>query len=283
MIRGLQAGNGTSIAHELPGLLELGVQAVRLDSVDLGADEAASRVREALEVGMGALPIVHRVDQLEAFAPGTWVEWHNEPDLGRRDSLPRRDPIDPEVYRASIDQAWAVAEARGLRLFAGCPSNLHRHERGRGLAWLEATRPATWPAGVCVSFHRYPTGDSVWTPHQGYQGRDEEMAALRALTGERPVICSEFGCHTTDRRRSFERRIGFPPRRWSDDDVAAFVADEWAFFEAHGVELAVLYQFIDGPTSTTSAPDRLDTYGIRRLDGTLKPVAFTFREGAEIR
>lgn len=280
MLRGLQAGGGATIAHELPSLIEIGVQAVRIDLVDHAPATAAALVQEVLDVGLGVLPIAHRVEQLEMLPTGTWVEWGNEPDLGRHDSLPHREAVVPDAYRASIDQAWTVAEARGLRLFAGCPSNLHRHERGRGLQWLAATEPHTWPAGVGVSVHRYPTGDSCYTPHESYAVRDEEIAALRALSGDRPLVCTEFGYHTTDRRRSWERKLRFPVRRWSDDQVAEAVAMEWAFFEAHGFELAVLYQFIDGPTSETDAPDRLDTYGIRRCDGTLKPAAFTFREGA---
>jgi hypothetical protein len=73
---------------------------------------------------------------------------------------------------------------------------------------------------------------------------------------------SEFGYHS-----AFERGLTSP---LSDEEVARCVIYEWEFWAAAGADFAVLYQLNDGPTTTA-----LDRYGIRRLDGTLKPVAGT--------
>jgi hypothetical protein len=44
---------------------------------------------------------------------------------------------------------------------------------------------------------------------------------------------------------------------------------EWQFWQQHGAEFAVLYQIHDGQADTA-----LDRFGIRRVDGTRKPVAY---------
>lgn len=286
MVRALQAGFGTSIAGDMPGLVELGVQGIRLDCQGLDALTTLQLVGEVQNAGLVPLAIVDSTAQLALLPVGVNVEWGNEPDLARH-APPTRGVVAPAAYRASIDAAWAECERLGLYLWAGCPSNLIGDKGGRGLQWLEAAEPWRWPESVNVSFHRYPDGDSALNPHRGFRDRAEEVDALRRLAGHRRLACTEFGYHQADRRTPLERTLSsfsrglFPPRRWSEQQVADAVTWEWTFWEAVGALGAVLYQHRDGPTSVTSAPTALDTYGIRRFtDDAPKPVAFTFRRDA---
>lgn len=280
MIRALQAGFGTSIAGDLPGLVELGVQGIRLDCQGRSALTTRLLVGEVQHAGLIPLAIVDTTAQLALLPVGVNIEWGNEPDLARH-AHPTRGVVPPDVYRASIDAAWAECERLGLYLWAGCPSNLIAHKGGRGLQWLASAKPQTWPAGVNVSFHRYPDGDTPMQPHRGFRHRVEEIDALRRLAERRPIACTEFGFHQADKRTRLERLLRMPRRVWSDAQVAHFVAWEWEFAEDVGLRGAVLYQHRDGPTSLTAAPDPQDTYGIRRFaDDAPKPVAFTFRSDA---
>jgi hypothetical protein len=76
--------------------------------------------------------------------------------------------------------------------------------------------------------------------------------------GPRAVVCTEFGYHTAPAR----------PLTLTDEDVADAVEYDLGFYQARNVQLVCLYQLNDGPGDSY-----LDKYGVRRLDGTWKPVA----------
>lgn len=279
MIRALQAGFGEPIAETLPGLLAIGVQGARLDCLGLDAAQTLVLVNEVLSAGMIPLAIVDTPAQLALLPRGVNVEFHNEPDLARRGGRSQRGVVEPNEYRVGVDAMWEACQRYGLYLWAGSISNLIAHKRGRGLQWLDATSPHTWPAGVNVSVHRYPDGDFATNPHVGFADRFAEVDALTGIIGARHIACTEFGYHQADKRANWERWLRLPKRAWSEDEVRDCVRHEWSFWENVGALGAVLYQHNDGPTSGTSAPHALDTYGIRRADGSLKPVASTFRWG----
>lgn len=266
MIRGLQAGFGELLgAPTLTALRELGVQLVRLDCQASSPMSTGLLVREVLDAGLVPYPIVREAAQLAYLPAGTNVELMNEPDLNG----PR-----PADYEAAVQHVSRHAEGAGLRLWAGCVSNLNQ----RGFRYLRDAGVERWPSSVCVSVHWYPHGDSNAIPHPGYSSRDHEVAVLRALIGDRPWGVSEFGFHTVARKVSWiERLLGTRGTAWTDDQVAEMVAEEWAFWAAAGATGAVLYQINDGPSADSAKPAALDTFGIRRLDGSWKPVAATFR------
>lgn len=120
------------------------------------------------------------------------------------------------------------------------------------------------PADVVVGFHRYPeSGRGAAVPHKGFSSRDSEYKALERVCGNRPVACTEFGYHTA------EDRVGaFCHRRRSDAEVADSVRWDLDFFSQRDVLLAALFQLRDGARDVAE-----ERYGIRRVDGTLKPVA----------
>lgn len=258
MIRGLQAGFGELLgASTLAALKGIGVQLVRLDCQASSPMAAGALVREVLEAGLVPYPIVREAAQLHYLPTGTNVELMNEPDLN--------GPT-PAVYESAVHAISRHAEGAGLHLWAGCVSNLN----ARGFRYLREAGIDEWPASVAVSVHRYPNGDTPTTPHSGFRSRKHEVETLRALIGTRPWGVSEVGYHTGNRAGWLDRLLG-RKRQWTDDQVAAHVAWEWAFWAEMGATGAVLYQLNDGLTSAT-----LDRYGIRRLDGTWKPVAATF-------
>jgi hypothetical protein len=264
-IRGLQAGFGDLLgAQTLADLRAIGVQLVRLDCQKASPKGTEVLVREVLDAGMVPYPIIRDAAQLHYLPPGLNVELMNEPDLN--------GPTPVEYERAVLSMA-EHAEDVGVRLWAGCISNLNQ----RGLRYLRAAGVKRWPDRVAVSVHWYPHGDSNRNAHPGFISRDHEVAELRALIGDRPWGVSEFGFHTTARKVSWlDRWIGVSGAAWTDAQVAAMVAGEWAFWEEAGAVGAVLYQVNDGPSAGSAKPAALDTFGIRRLDGSWKPVAATF-------
>jgi hypothetical protein len=187
------------------------------------------------------------------------VELRNEPDLN--------GPA-PDIYSKMVVTFAEVCERRGLYLWAGAVSNLNQ----RGLGYLATARPDRWPANVNISVHRYPHGDTPWTPHPGYSSRVHEVDTLRMIIGARRWGVSEFGYHTANRATRWERWFGIK-RQWTDVQVAEYVRWEWDFWQDEGAAGAALYQLNDGPTAAA-----IDRYGIRDIHGAWKPSAATFKE-----
>jgi hypothetical protein len=240
----------------------LGVQLVRLDCQHVSPVTAGALVQEVIDAGLVPYPIVREAAQLQYLPAGLNVEWMNEPDLN--------GPA-PAAYERAVHSVARLAEDGHLHLWAGGVSNLN----ARGFRYLRDAGVQQWPASVAVSVHRYPHGDHPTTPHGGFTSREHEVETLRALIGSRPWGVSEFGYHTANRAGWLDRLLG-RRRQWTDDQVAAHVAWEWAFWARMGAAGAVLYQITDGDSAGTATPQAIDTYGIRRLDGTWKPVAATF-------
>lgn len=278
LIRGLQAVfHGASIGSSLYAELKaMGVQGIRADCQKLGdgrtlisAVQAADVTREIRAAGLECLTTLYAPEQLAALQPGDHVEFRGEPDIGHPGNYADTQPIPPAEYRRLLFAFHAEAARLGVRVWAGVISNLNQ----RGLEWLAAADPSTWPTDINVSIHWYPHGDRPTNPHPGFRSRDHEVDVLKAIIGARPWLLSETGYHTGNRASRWERLFGIR-RQWSDAQVAQHVSFEWAFWERRGAVGAVLYQLNDGTTG-----DPLDKYGIRYLDGRWKPVARTFAEG----
>lgn len=262
MIRSLVAGFGEQLAHELPALKTLGVQGIRTDCQQRDAATTRDRVVEIQAAGLLAFPIVSAISQLALIPKGTHVELLNEPDLN---GPPARD------YYVLVHEFAEACDERGLHLSAGGVSNLNE----RGIRYLRDAKADRWPASAAAVPHWYPHGDSQQTPHPGFASREAEVDALRKAIGAgRQWGIWEFGFHTANRATRIERLFG-RKRQWSDTAVLSFVLQEWKFWQEHGAAGACLYQLNDGPTNTA-----IDRYGIRRQDGTWKPVASSFKGAA---
>lgn len=285
MLVGLNAGFGEPVAHEFAGLTALGFQVIRQDIRPHFTDEhLAALVAEFVGVPLTPLfllagghidtPLGNRVEPHEIAALGVrvveetarqgltdyWLEVGNEPDLAHIDYRSR-----PGDFAVAVQQTFDAVRAAGFAgpVVSGGISNLSR----ASLTYLERMLVEGLPADVIVGFHRYPRGLTPENPQDGFDSRDAEWQELQRLANGRAVACTEVGHHTAPRTYKL---WGFIPlrKRVSDAEVAEHVIFDLQYFRSRGCLLTAVYQLNDGPDDV-----HLDRYGIRRLDGTLKPVA----------
>ena len=260
MVKSLQAGFGEPLGAPLmTELYSRGVRGVRLDMQGVtDASTLCALTDEALNAGLRPLLIIN------AMQP----EW-----------IPSRVPLDIEFINEPDLAGWSASRyATALclverrldgkhRLWAGGVSNCTKNK----LRWL-ADVVRQIPLGIGVSVHRYPkNGAKPIDPQEGFTTRAEEMRAIRAVAGARPWGCSETGYHTGPQKSGWW--LWTKRWQWTDNQVAAFARQEWALWESAGAEFCIWYQLNDGVSG-----DPIDHFGIRRLDGTWKPVSETFKE-----
>jgi hypothetical protein len=229
-------------------------EAVRGFGFGLSRCETWGSAETARASGLAPLLLIRDLAMLDARAANLDVEWQNEPD----GSASWIDPVD---YAAQVPPFLDACARVGARPWIGAISNLHRD----ALKWLRkmwAALPGPLSPEVGVTSHRYhaPYPCDVWTPHEGFASRDDEVAALLGIIGDRPWAISEFGYHTAPQLKKTWLPKWWPGNswRWTDVQVAGNVAQEWVYWRERGAVFAVLYQINDGPTDT-----REDRYGIR--------------------
>jgi hypothetical protein len=89
-----------------------------------------------------------------------------------------------------------------------------------------------------------------------------------AISGSRALACTEFGYHTAP-----ERIVGSITKTRTDRQVAASVMWDIQFYTERAVTVAAVFQLNDGPD-----PNQMEhRYGIRRMNGELKPVAIAIQ------
>lgn len=261
MFRMLNAGFGEPLGAELLSTLRLkGVEGIRQDFQTVHDPQRMKDLSlEVRDAGLALAVICNSLDQPASLLPGTWAEWLNEPD----------GDIDPRAYaddaRVFIDECTRA----GVHPFIGVISNIDRNS----LDWLAQVCPQLAGAVFGISAHHYAYGSNPTAPHTGFPSLAAQIDRLGNIAAGRDIFLSEFGFTTGPRRSSnWLKRLFGLTERWTDAQVAQFVRDRWALWESHGAVGAVLYQLNDGPTS-----DAEDRYGIRRTDGSWKPVADSFR------
>jgi hypothetical protein len=281
---GINAGFGDPLVGEFPFFERLGVDVVRQDlfahgegaPVEALVAEFSNQPTKALfMLAGGKIQVPDGSNRIEPHVlaararrvveaaqavglQGYLLEVGNEPDIAHDGYASR-----PQDFAEAIRQVHAMVRSLGFEgdIITGGVSNLNQ----RGLEYLQSMLSTTVvPRDVVLGFHRYPeAGRGAVTPHKGFASRDDEFKALERIRGDRRVACTEFGYHTA------EDRVGmFERRRRSDAEVVDSVRFDLDFFAPRGVLLAALYQLRDGDRDVPE-----ERYGIRRADGTLKPVA----------
>lgn len=97
----------------------------------------------------------------------------------------------------------------------------------------------------------------------------EEIKKLSSLSPLSKLWNTECGWHTCKSKVSCFKSVQF-----NDIDVANFLRDDMAFHHLSGiVQSYTVYQLNDG-----TSPNYEDHFGIRRIDGSLKPSAFILKE-----
>lgn len=280
---GINAGFGDPIKHELGLLTRLGFEVVRQDLYShfneaqvpgLVSEFAEETISPLFLIGGGHIQRQDETRRIEPDELAAWgrdvirfaraagltaysIEIGNEPDIAHRDYKTR-----PQDFAEAIRQTHAAVRAEGFTgdVITGGISNLNR----RGFDYLSGMISAGLPDDVVIGFHRYPeTAGGPKVPHAGFTSREDEWTTLRQIAGSHRLACTEFGYHTAP-----EKKLFWTVRR-TDEDVATAVSWEFAFFREHECQMAILYQLNDGPDDN----DWENYLGIRKRDGTLKPVA----------
>lgn len=200
------------------------------------------------------------------------IEVINEPDLGNVSATDYRNH--PERFAEAVLRTYdAVREVSDtIGVVSGGISNLNT----RGLGYLQHAMASgvAWPSDLIGGFHRYPeTGGWPEQAHDGFSSRQAEFERLYTFTGIRRVWCTESGKHTapeTVRSGWFGRKTV----QFTDDQVADFFRRERTIQRDSGVDVMTWFQLNDGSDPTN--PEH--RFGIRRLDGTWKPVASALRD-----
>jgi hypothetical protein len=197
--------------------------------------------------------------------PPPALEIGNEPDLAHHHW--KRNPESlAEAFTECFETVREFSEAAPV--LTPSVSNLNV----RGLSYLSRMLERGLPAGAAVAVHRYPNGQSPSDPHYPFPDRREEIAALLSIAGDRDVWVTETGRSEGPGwiRRFFFQKIEF----WlTEQQVADYMEAElrlWADFPK--VKAVVWYQLNSG----ADRGNELNNYGIRRVDGTFKPVAERF-------
>ena len=247
---GINAGFGEPLAHEVAGLREHRYTTVRQDLQFVSNPTTLTMLLRDLRFSDICPLWIMREPQISFAQADELVELCNEPNL---------NGYTPEQYAALWNRVAPATLARGVTLFAGSISNLDR----AGLDWLKRAWRCFSPTPTHVSVHRYPENGGFSEPHKGFKNREQEVDALRQIIGSATLSVTEFGYHTAPRTwRGF-----WPLRPWTDEQVMSFSMQEWQFWSDMKAESAYIYQLNDSPTN------REERYGVRRLEGTWKPVA----------
>lgn len=263
MIKGLQVGFGDPLTvSTLDALRERNITFIRCD-LQMISEPALlhARIDEVTLSGLRPLCIItpaHAawLSTLQAH-PALDFELLNEPDI--------------KGISSSLYADWVTTVRQALpshhRLWAGVISNLDENS----LEWLRDS-VRRWPTGVNVTVHRYPPkGAGPTAAQHGFRSRTHEVEVLKSCLGTRTFGVSEFGYHTAEWTTGWwfwKKR-----HRLSDAQIVTFINWEWQFWKAQGAEFACWYQINDGGNDQQD-----ERFGIRRYDGTWKPVADTFRE-----
>lgn len=228
---------------------DLGFKGVRFDVKNLDQVPAIANLRK--HPGLTPVAIIDHYDvcipvaeEIAKLGRGA-IELVNEPDLNGW------NPRDWAAFTKACLPAIRVEELHGVPIpvVSGGISNLNH----RQLDFLEDGLAAGLACDV-VGWHRYRTESPPATALKDYGTRAQEFQALRRLTRGKPDWCTETGWNTAG--------------RFTDADVAQFAREEYAIQKAADVTVMVWYQITDGPTAHYE-----DHFGIRRIDGSLKPVA----------
>jgi hypothetical protein len=200
-------------------------------------------VAEAIaRLGRGAIELVNEPD-LNRWTPGGWAEFTKA------------------CYPAiKVEQLSHHGHKTPIPVVSGGISNLNHKQ----LNYLTEAQRAGLLCDI-IGFHRYKTESAPPIPLTDYHDRKGEFFALKATVEGRPIWCTEEGWHTAQQGHGV---------KLSEEQVASYAIQEQAIQEEGGAEVMTWFVLDDGPTA-----DYNDHFGIRRIDGTLKPAAHVWNGG----
>ncbi len=251
--------------HALDEAAALGLDGIRFDVPPSGPLDDV--VRPFVGHSVAACFLLHEPARISALldaiattgfdASASAIEVFNEP--------PDLDPVTPREYIDGVLAVWATCDKAGFAgmVVAGAQRNLSRE----CLRWYHVTVPSL-PEGCAVAWHDYPYGlqvtDLPWPPAETHE---EAIARLRAITGPRPLVCSEMGRHMAT------ELTGRPPvgLTLTETWIERFYIERLRLLDATSHEWTAIYQWQDDPNL---APDTaLACYGLHATDGRVKQQA----------
>lgn len=269
MPRGLTAGFGGFLGPEmLDALAAWGWDMIRQGHQQGSPVLIRNLVAEIVAAGMK--PVINcTTAQLAEMPEGIDVEVIDAPD-------PTKDGAEPSFlvtaaeYARALNAVAPIVRDRGLRAWA-CLTGMDK----RALRWTAAVLETLDPV-YGISVHRYPPGNALDWRDSFEIDRMVEATHLYDVIKGRPFAIGEFGWHQGP-IQTFLDKITFRHRHRTDEQQAALIAADFAYWEKIGAAWACLYQHRDGPETCPRHPQyqaiHLAGYGIQRLDKSWKPAA----------
>lgn len=269
---------GRSLLYEILGL---GFHGVRVDVPD---DHGAA---EAMLEELARMPEVYPIFLIagghmlrstgKPFEPGELAAHVSDTcvklrDFGffKRDALPAIEiGNEPDL----ADDRWKKRPEELARTFQGCYDIVRRYSdtcpvltppvsnlNGRGFHYLERMLREGLPFDAVLAAHRYPHDGDICKPHPGFNTREEQASKLVELADGRDIWITETGLTEGPHDGKFR----------SEEYVADALEYEVSFWSrVASVKALCWYGINDGP----NRDDTEHHFGIRRLDGSWKPVA----------
>jgi hypothetical protein len=188
------------------------------------------------------------------------IEIGNEPDLAH-DQWKDHPKLLAQTFNICFDLIRTYS--------AHCPvlspsvSNLNQ----RGFTYLERMLTVPLHREAAIAFHRYPHDGDPQKPHEGFGDRHQETSKLVQMAAGRDLWLTETGLTEGPHDGKFH----------SEEFVAETYDSEARFWQAMpSLRAMTWYNINDGPSV-----EQIDHYGVRRLDGSWKPVARQVRPTKE--
>jgi hypothetical protein len=281
----LNAGFGEPLGHELlRTIADRGFAGIRQDIPTPNA--VRPLINEIAMAGIHAILLVNggKMDQPPEQVPGLAA---NVARLVRRLGIENRVAIEvgnepdasphyannPERFAHLVHASHAKirTESRWVQIITGGVTTTSNE----ALNYLAATVDFGIPEDCTIGYHSYRTTREPEWAHKGFPSREAEFATLKEIADRRPIANTEIGWHTAP---SVIRYGCWGLRKktvqFSDEQVADFAGREFYLNADAGAESLTWFQLNDGPDASSYE----HRFGIRRQDGTWKPVADTLRE-----
>lgn len=185
------------------------------------------------------------------------IEIGNEPDLACDEWKDH-----PELLARTFERCYATIREFSTTVPVLCPSvsNLNR----RGFNYLDKMlKTGAIPENAGLAFHRYPHDGDPEKPHPGFVSRDDQASKIVEMADGRDLWLTETGLTEGPHKKT-------SPEFHSEEFVADTYDYEVAFWSrVPNMRAFTWYQINDGPDER----EQLHHYGIRRMDGSWKPVA----------
>jgi hypothetical protein len=274
MIKGITAGFGDLIGSDmLSRLQDKRWQAIRQDIQKADAAKIQQMVDEIRNEAL--LPILMGEAARAVDIPmGLDFELRDAPDMSKSGLEPNFTQS-PQAYAITLNKVVPILKDKNIRAWAGMVNT----DDPNAMNWLK-TVVNYLDLYFGISVHRYPPSNATKFSDSLVGGREKEFQNLKSIIKDRPFSILEWG-YNQGSYKSFWQKIFGGHGHLTDAQIVKCVKDEFAYWESKGAVICSLYQLNDGTSKCAQHPqypsDYLDGFGLRRADGTWKPVSDIWR------